>query len=396
MSRRIFTSMLMFLLLSMGAIFAQTDPAHTVDMHIFYGKGCPHCAQLIEHLDSIEESHPYLRIHEHEVYFNQKERELFAQTCKNFNTQIEGVPTTFIDSKVFVGFNQEIGDKIEGEIKRCASEGCSDPLAFTHGSVEDEKSNTSQKKDIEKISGEYSDSNNPQATAMGDTITIGAVISAAAVDAINPCAFAVLIILMTTILSTGDKNKALLSGLAFSTSIFISYLLMGLGLYQAISITGLSHTFYTIVAILAIFVGLFNLKDYFAYGKWFVMEVPLSWRPKMKSLIKGVTSVPGAFLVGFAVSLFLLPCTSGPYIVILGLLTKVATQSYAFLLLVLYNLIFILPMIIITLAIHFGLTTTEKAEHWRSKKLRVLHLIAGLIILSLGIGMLIAMHLGWM
>jgi len=35
------------------------------------------------------------------------------------------------------------------------------------------------------------------------------------------------------------------------------------------------------------------------YGKWFVMEVPMSWRPKMKSLIKGVTSVPGAFFIGF-------------------------------------------------------------------------------------------------
>ena len=153
--------------------------------------------------------------------------------------------------------------------------------------------------------------------------------------------------------------------------------------------------FYTIVAALAILVGLFNLKDYLWYGKWFIMEVPRSWRPKMKAVLKGITSVPGAFLIGFVISLFLLPCTSGPYIVILGLLAKTATRSYAMGLLLLYNLIFVLPMLIITLLIYFGFTTTEKAEHWRTRKLKVLHLIAGVIMLLLGIGMFVAMGLGY-
>jgi len=89
-----------------------------------------------------------------------------------------------------------------------------------------------------------------------------------------------------------------------------------------------------------------------------------------------------------------LPCTSGPYIVILGLLAKAVTINYALLLLLLYNFIFILPMLFITLIIYFGFTTTEKVEEWRTRKLKVLHLIAGIIILLLGIGMFIAMWLG--
>ena len=68
----------------------------------------------------------------------------------------------------------------------------------------------------------------------------------------------------------------------------------------------------------------------------------------MKRIIQRVTSVPGAFLTGFVVSLFLLPCTSGPYIVILGLLGKTATRPEALAWLVLYNLIFVLPMVAIT------------------------------------------------
>ncbi len=276
------------------------------------------------------------------------------------------MPTIFIDDQILVGFSNDIKLKIKEIINNCSIYGCEDPL---------QNVNTKNKTKLQKL-------------------TIPAVLSAALVDAINPCAFAVLIILMSTILVSKNKKKSLFAGLAFSASIFISYFLMGIGLYTAIQATGLSHTFYLIVAILAIFIGMFNLKDYLWYGRWFKMEVPDSWRPKMKKLITNVTSVPGAFAVGFVVSLFLLPCTSGPYIVILGLLSQATTKSYAVFLLLLYNLIFISPMILINLAIFFGFTTTEKAEKLRQKKLKILHLIAGIIIIALGIGMLIAVKLG--
>ncbi len=271
---------------------------------------------------------------------------------------------------------------MEEEIKHCIEENCKSPSKH-------EKSSETL-----SVKAESSPLENPEKTQLKKTITVPAVLSAAAVDAINPCAFAVLIILLTTILATKSKNRALFAGLAFSVSIYVSYLLMGAGLYSAINAAGISHRFYAIVAVLAILIGLFNLKDYFWYGKWFIMEVPLSWRPRLKALIKSVTSVPGAFLIGFAVSLFLLPCSSGPYIVILGLLAKTTTRNSAFLLLLLYNLVFILPMLMITVAIYLGFTTTEKAEKWRLSKLKHLHLIAGIILILLGIGMFIALWLG--
>lgn len=227
-----------------------------------------------------------------------------------------------------------------------------------------------------------------------ESLTLSAVVSAAVIDSINPCEFAILVILLSTILASGSRKRALFAGIAFSVAIYISYFLMGFGLYSVIGIIGISYWFYVIVACLAIIIGLFNLKDYLWYGKWFVTEVPLSWRPKMKRLIKGISSVPGAFLIGFLISLFLLPCTSGPYIVILGLLAEVATRNTAILWLLLYNLIFIIPMLIITFAIYFGFTTTEKADEWRLKKLKILHLIAGIVLILLGIGMFVAMSLG--
>jgi cytochrome c biogenesis protein CcdA len=170
---------------------------------------------------------------------------------------------------------------------------------------------------------------------------------------------------------------------------------MGLGLYSAVEAAGATQAIYLAVAVLAIIIGLFNLKDYLWYGKCFVMEVPPSWRPALKQLIQKVTSVPGAFLVGFGVSLFLLPCTSGPYIVILGLLAKTTTRTGAALWLLLYNAIFILPMILITVAVYLGMTTLEKTERWRTQHLQLLHLVAGFVLLLLGGGMLVSLWGGW-
>ena len=215
-------------------------------------------------------------------------------------------------------------------------------------------------------------------------ITIPIVISGALVDAINPCEFAVLILLLTTILATGNRKRSLQAGLAFSTSMFISYYLMGLGLYGVVATTGLSTTFMKIIGTLAIIVGIFNLKDYFWYGKGFIMEVPMSWRPRLKKLIGSITSPVGAFFTGFLVSLFLLPCTSGPYIVVMGMLGSTATFQTALWMLLLYNLIFISPMILITFGVYKGLDP-KKLEKVRKGKLKLLHLVAGLIMLGMGI-----------
>ena len=215
-----------------------------------------------------------------------------------------------------------------------------------------------------------------------------AVVGAAALDAINPCEFAILILLMgSLLLNEGQRKKALRTGLSFVAAVFIAYFAMGLGILQFIRSYTLSFSgyFYNIVGGLAIILGLLNIKDYFWYGGGgFLMEVPLSWRPKMHKLIMNVTSPIGGFIIGLLISLFLLPCTSGPYVVILGMLATKATFVTALGYLIFYNLIFIAPMLAIVLAMYFGLPP-EKAEAWRKAKLRLLHLIAGVVLVTLGV-----------
>jgi cytochrome c biogenesis protein CcdA/glutaredoxin len=342
------------------------EQARPVDMVLFYGRGCPHCAAMRDFLQTMRDKYPALSVREYEVYFNADNDRLFERMANAYHVEILGVPTAFLGKRTFAGYDEEMQPEIEATIRQCLVQGCESPLRQVAG-----------------------------AAATVRPLTVSAVLLGAAVDAINPCAFAVLIILITAVLGAGGRKRALHAGLAFSLSIFVSYYLMGIGLYSAIEAAGVSRALYIAVAALAIVVGLFNLKDYLWYGKWFVMEVPLSWRPALKRTIQGVTSTPGAFATGLVVSLFLLPCTSGPYIVILGLLAETETRMSAMLWLLLYNIVFVSPMIGITAAVYFGLTTAEKAEAWRTAHLQTLHLVAGAIILLLGLAMAASLWLGY-
>ncbi len=358
-----------------------TNEVNTVDLHMFYGQGCPHCSKLRLFLEDMQSEYSSLVVHEHEVYHDQQGRELFGEMATNYGREISGVPTVFIDDKVIVGFSNELGENIETEINRCLTTDCGDPADKTSSH------------NVEEITGDSSPT--PEEKGVTKSLTIPIVVSAAAVDAINPCAFAVLIILMTAALSIANKKRALKFGLAFTVSIYISYFLIGLGLFSALQATGISHGFYIVVTVLAVIVGLLNVKDYFWYGKGFLMEVPLSWRPTMKKLLRSATSPWGAFLVGFAVSLFELPCTGGPYIVILGLLAKEVTRSTGILYLLLYNLVFVAPLIILSLIIYKGLSSTQALEKIRQEKIKVLHLIAGILMLAIAGVMILSIVKGW-
>src|SRR3989344_8007354 len=91
------------------------------DLVFFYGKGCPHCEQLESFLDQIKDKYPRLSIISYEVYFNDENRQLFGEMAKLYNTEIQGVPTLFINDKVIVGFSNSISVSIEQELEKCTT-----------------------------------------------------------------------------------------------------------------------------------------------------------------------------------------------------------------------------------------------------------------------------------
>jgi hypothetical protein len=218
------------------------------------------------------------------------------------------------------------------------------------------------------------------------------IISLAAVDAVNPCAFAVMVIVLMTLLTKDPSNRknVLFGGLSFTLAVFLLYFLYGLIIVQFFSYLipdtgGIQFYVFRGFGVFAIILGALNLKDFFFYKPGsFATEMPLSFRPKMKRAIAKITSPRGAFVVGLFVTLFLLPCTMGPYIIASG---KLSTISFLKTIpwLLLYNFIFIIPMIIITLIVYFGLRTTEEVSGWKDKNVRYLHLSEAIILLILGI-----------
>ncbi|MBT4652269.1 MAG: cytochrome c biogenesis protein CcdA, partial [Candidatus Pacebacteria bacterium] len=293
----------------------------------------------------------------------------------NIPIRERGVPAVFIGDEVFIGDTpiiENFEEKADAFLKDDADEN-SEAAAI----IAEANNEVVPKVEKEVFDEEIIEKNT------STSITLAAVLAGSIVDAVNPCAFAVLIILMMTVMASGDSSRALKTGLAFSSSIFISYLLMGIGLYSALSSGSFGSYFTKGVGVLAIILGLFNLKDWLWYGKGMLMEVPMSWRPTMKKLIRSTTSPLGAFLIGFLVSLFLLPCTSGPYIVVLGMLSDSVQRGTAFLYMVLYNLVFVSPMVIISYLVYRGYDP-KRLENLRKKNLKNLHLIAGLILIGMG------------
>lgn len=233
---------------------------------------------------------------------------------------------------------------------------------------------------------------------MADTFTLGKITMLALADSVNPCAIAVLTMVLVSILVANPekKKKVLAAGLAFSLAVFIGYLVYGTLIVQFFRLFAefLRHNstyIYDGLAILAILIGALNIKDSIKYKAGsFGTEMPLFMRPKVKKTISKMTSPWGAFIIGFVVTLFLLPCTIGPYIIASGLLSELG-YLLALPWLIYYNLLFILPMIIITLIIFFGLTRIQDVSAWKEKNIRKLHLIAGILLVAVGILLL----MGW-
>jgi len=366
------------ILLCIPNVIAEQNGVKPAHLYLFHTAGCIYCERIQSFLEGIKPNYPSLVVHEYEVRSDAENMAFLEKMANAYDIEITGVPITFIGGNVIIGFSEENGQQIKEIIQGCITQGCEDAAKRLEEAAPPADSE-------EKSCGDLTSP---------ESLTMSALMCAAIADAINPCAFAVLTILLATILASAGGLKALMAGLAFALAIFISYFLMGIGIYSAFAASGISHTLYVILAFLALLLGLFNLKDYLGYRDWFVMEIPQAWRPSMKAMLRGVSSVPGAFLVGFAVSLFLLPCSSGPYLVVLGMLAHTTSRNYAMALLALYNFIFVLPMILITLAIYFGLTTAEDAEKWRRSKIDLLHLIAGLLLLALSVAMFVSLYLG--
>lgn len=222
------------------------------------------------------------------------------------------------------------------------------------------------------------------------TLSLWAVITAALIDSINPCAFGVMIFLATYLGAVGSKGRLLKVGLVYVLTVFVTYLLAGLGVLQILSsFSVVTVWIYKIAGAVLIVAGLINIKELFWYKKGISLQISDKHKPLIEKFIYK-TSIPAAIILGFLVSAFELPCTGQVYLGILAILSKAtaSTKMLGFIWLLIYNLIFVAPLIVILLLFYF-----DKKNNWftgmKEDRKRWLRFFMGLAMLALGILMIL-------
>lgn len=220
-----------------------------------------------------------------------------------------------------------------------------------------------------------------------NNLSLVTIISAAAIDSINPCAIGVLVFLVTFLASIkGSRKKIFTIGFTYIFIVFLCYFFAGIGLMKILSSIPFLDIIYKVIGGLVFLAGALELKDGITNSKKPLLAIPKSASPKIKKYIHRAT-VPAAVVLGGLVALFELPCTGGVYIAILGMLSRSELTARGVGYLALYNFIFVLPLIIILLLTGFGLSS-EKVEKWRKSNRGFMRILIGVSMLALGILML--------
>lgn len=207
-------------------------------------------------------------------------------------------------------------------------------------------------------------------------------------DGIHPCAIAILVFFVAFLLTLQRSLKNIFAlGFVYIFVIFLTYLAIGVGLLKGIMFFGQHHFFATLGSWLLIVLGTINLRDYF-FPNWRLgLKFPHLPHDKIKSLLQKA-SLPTVVAAAFLVGLCSIPCSGGIYAAITALLASKTTFVTGFLYLLLYNLMFVMPLIIL-LALATNPYTLVKFGEWQQKHKRTQKLVMGILLIILGASILI-------
>jgi len=334
--------------------------ASAKDVYYFGRGGCPHCANVIESgileqvsaVDGVE-------LTMYDVSASQEGRDLFEDFSVGFGISqySRGVPMVVID---------------------CESDGVGDSYLMGDAPIID---NLEIKAMTCEVNGDVSGDVSPVDPNAGK-ITLVSLVIAALIDSVNPCAFGVLIFLMLSLLKMGSAKRALRAGLLYTFVVFVVYFLAGFGIFKMIQqFTSVTHYIYLGSGVLVLFLGLWQFKDVFLPKFGPTLQISSSAKPMMEKIIRKGT-LPAMILLGILVSLFELPCTGGIY---LGILTMMSiNKTFAVSYLLIYNLIFVLPLVVLTLLIYKGMSP-QVLQKWTQGERTWMKLAAGMVLVLLGV-----------
>lgn len=218
-------------------------------------------------------------------------------------------------------------------------------------------------------------------------LTIPVVMWAAALDSLNPCAFSILLLTISFLFSVKRERKEILKiGGAYILAIFAVYAAIGLGILRALSWFGIPHTLGKVGAVILLVVGLYQIAQVL-FSKLPQFGISQKIHGRLAILISKA-SVLTALGVGAIVALYEFPCTGGPYLAILSLLHDSASFWSGLGYLLFYNLIFILPLVIILYVASIPVWH-QIVEEWKKKNMRMAKAGVGFLMILLAVILLL-------
>jgi len=361
------------LVISFFSMFTEAEEINSlpVEVNYFHIHGCGACAQMKLFLDGMKDRYNIV-LNQYEISSSANSN-LFRKYLSDYNVPWERqgyVPAVFIGDSYFIGFNQEISSAIESKIR---------DGTFSEGIFGGDVVQT-------KILGFWD-----VEVSFKDKSLISSTILLGFLDSLNICSITVLIFLIIYSLSIGSIKRAFKLGLVYTTVIFLFYFLFMVALTSLISMLITSYGFQIrlVLIILSLFAGILLIKDYFFYGKWISLKVPNFAKPMLEKYIKQGTII-STIIFAILVSLVELPCTAiFPLIYSTILADRGVIGISKIIWIALYNLIYILPLLLIVFGTYFSWTKITDVDYKIQKLKKIMKLVAGVALVF------IALHFVW-
>ncbi len=345
---------------------------------IYGSMGCPSCKRTYDYLVEIYGANSVI-MYDTANSTSYMVREIELSLLLYNNSRVTPIVGVFRDGELIAvsggktvkEFWANIGDKTLGDGVEI----------FLNG----ELYNIITQKTVEKVEEIFGSTEEPPSRGKSYSFRALSVILVSAVaDSVNPCTFSIFTALLILSASSRGFGHAGKLGLSFIAAIFTCYYLMGLGL-TAIVLKMLWLR--PILACIAVALGAYEVWN--SVGEYYRSVMPKPLRKIVSPRIEEAASKAGpvgTFLLGVIISFTLLPCSGGPYLIAASVLAEFNMYSKLGLLL-LYNLVFIAPLLLILVGVLYLGLKLRKLKYWRGTKLQLMGMVSGFLLIGIGLYM---------
>ena len=356
------------------------DGRPTVHLYFFWSLSCPHCLAARPFVEAIPAGRPWVKLHSLELTRHPEHARHYVALADQLGQPAQYVPALLFCGRMQTGWDDDTssGQELLATLDACRN-------AAQTGNAPD-TTHTLPAPDL----------NLPVlGTLRADTLSLPVLtVLIAGLDAFNPCAFFILLFLLSLMVHQNSRARMLTIGGVFvlcSGLMYFAFMAAWLNLFQLLG----NLAWVTLAAgVMALVVGLINVKDFFRFGRGISLSIPESRKPgiyRRARTILTAGNVPAmlaaTLLLAVAANFYELLCTAGFPMVYTRLLTLQdlgATQHYLYL--ALYNLVYVIPLAVIVGAFAF----TMGARRLSEREGRLLKLMSGLMMLQLGLLLVLA------